>query len=487
MWPVPWSVLHRSTLLILKPALQLKFGQRQAMTPQLQQAIRLLQLSALELQQSVRDALSENVMLELEDGSDELTLPTVTETAALPAEPVLGETDVDPVSDPWADAHSGSGTADSAWSEDEASTEYADRTHDSLHEHLLGQLTLIRLSARDLAIGRAIIDSINDDGYLLDPLEAVVDALRPDVDARVSDVEAVLRTIQTFDPAGVGARTVGECIELQLAQLDPHTPGLLTAIEAVREHLPAVAAGEHSMLRRALEVSADELADALALIRASHPRPGSAYHRRLPEFVVPDVVVKRKGRQWIVELNSGAVPRLKINGDYAPLVTREHAAMRAQLQEARWLIKSIEMRNDTLLKVARTIVSRQNAFLEEGDEAMEPLVLREVAEAVDMHESTISRVTTGKYMLTPRGMYEFRHFFSSHVAAADGTEVSSTAIRAKIKKLIAGESADSPLSDSRIAELLAADGAKVARRTVAKYREAMRIAPSSERRAALGR
>ena len=262
---------------------------------------------------------------------------------------------------------------------------------------------------------------------------------------------------------------------------------MLTAIEAVREHLPAVAAGDQATLRRVLEVTADELADALALIRSSHPRPGSAYQSRLPEYVIPDVVVRRKGRQWAVELNGGAVPKLRINADYAPLVTREHAAMRAQLQEARWLIKSIEMRNDTLLKVAKTIVSRQKAFLERGDEAMEPLVLREVAETVDMHESTISRVTTGKYMLTPRGMYEFRHFFSSHVAAADGTEVSSTAIRAKIKKLIAGESSDNPLSDSRIAELLAADGAKVARRTVAKYREAMRIAPSSERRTALGR
>jgi RNA polymerase sigma-54 factor len=483
----PLPVVHRSAQLMLKPALQLKFGQRQAMTPQLQQAIRLLQLSAVELQQLVREALAENVMLDLEEDSDELTLPSVTETAALPAEPKIAEADTDPTSDPWADSHTKTGAADSAWSEDEGSTEYADLTHESLQEHLLGQLSLIRLTGRDLAIGRAIIDSINDDGYLLDPLDSVVAALRPEVDAQVTDVEAVLRKIQTFDPAGVGARSVGECIELQLAQLDPHTPGLLTAIEAVREHLPAVAAGEQATLRRALEVSTDELADALALIRASHPRPGSAYHPRLPEFVVPDVVVKRKGRHWHVELNGGAVPRLKINSEYAPLVSREHAAMRAQLQEARWLIKSVEMRNDTLLKVARAIVSRQNAFFENGDEAMEPLVLREVAEAVDMHESTISRVTTGKYMLTPRGMYELRHFFSSHVAAADGTEVSSTAIRAKIKKLIAGESADNPLSDSRIAELLAADGAKVARRTVAKYREAMKIAPSSERRAALGR
>ncbi len=472
---------------MLKPALQLKLGQRQAMTPQLQQAIRLLQLSAIELQQSVRETLADNVMLELEDGADELTLPAVTETASLPAESPATAPEADAVNDPWSDSHSGGGTTDSSWTDEESLPDYADRNGTSLQEHLLEQLTLARLNARDLAIGRALIDSINDDGYLFDPLETVIEVLSPDLAVGLPEVEAVLRTVQTFDPAGIGARSVGECIEIQLAQLDARTPGLLTAIEAVREHLPAVAAGDQAELRRALEVTADELADALALIRASHPRPGSAYQNRLPEYVVPDVVVKRKGRQWAVELNSGAVPRLRINAEYAPLVTREHAAMRAQLQEARWLIKSIEMRNETLLKVARTIVSRQSAFLERGDEAMEPLVLREVAEAVEMHESTISRVTTGKYMLTPRGMYELRHFFSSHVAAADGTEVSSTAIRAKIKKLIAGESPDNPLSDSRIAELLAADGAKVARRTVAKYREAMKIAPSSERRSALGR
>jgi len=476
---------------MLKPSLQLKLGQRQTMTPQLQQAIRLLQLSAFELQQAVREALAENVMLEMEDGNEELEQPTVRETATVPTDTPTTAPDIDPnndqSNDPWdGDLPSASGS-ESPWSGDDGAAEVADRTTASLHEHLLEQLLLARLGPRDLAIGRAIIDSINDDGYLLDPLENVVSVLRPDLEMSIAQVEKVLRTVQALDPAGIGARSVGECIELQLAQLDPQTAGLLTALEAVREHLPAVAAGDQAVLRRALDVGADELADALALIRASHPRPGSAYQHRNTEYVVPDVVVRRRGSGWVVELNAGAVPRLRVNAEYAPLVTREHAAMRAQLQEARWLIKSIEMRNETLLKVARTIVSRQSAFLERGDEAMEPLVLREVAETVDMHESTISRVTTGKYMLTPRGMIEFRHFFSSHVAAADGTEVSSTAIRAKIRKLIAGESPDNPLSDSRIADLLAADGAKVARRTVAKYREAMRIAPSSERRTVLGR
>lgn len=472
---------------MLKSVLQLKLGQRHAMTPQLQQAIRLLQLSAIELQQSVRETLAENVMLELEDGGDELELPTVTETAAVKEAEAQPEIEIDPAEDRWSDTHGESGAADRPWSDDDRLPEFADETGGSLQEHLVEQLLLAGLSPMNLAIGRVIIDSINDDGYLLEPLETLAEILRPALEVSLTQIEAVLRTIQLFDPAGVAARTVGECIELQLAQLDPRTPGLLTAIEAVRDYLPAIAAGDHAALRRQLAVTADELANALALIRASHPRPGSAFHRRPSDYVVPDVVVRRRGVSWAVELNSGAVPKLRVNPEYAPLVTADHPAMRAQLQEARWLIKSIDMRNETLLKVARTIVNRQTAFLDHGEEAMVPLVLREVAETVEMHESTISRVTTGKYMLTPRGMFEFRHFFSSHVAAADGTEVSSTAIRAKIKKLIAGESADNPLSDSRIAELLATDGAKVARRTVAKYREAMKIAPSSERRTVLGR
>ena len=472
---------------MLKPALQIKLGQRQAMTPQLQQAIRLLQLSALELQQAVRDSLADNVMLELEQSGEDAELSVGTATAALNRDEPTVKPDDDRVDDPWAEDQGGTGTTDAPWSEDDQAPDYADQVGTTLQEHLLEQLELTHLGAQQHAIGRAIIDAINDDGYVVDPLETIAEVLKPDLAVTVNAVSGVLKTVQSFDPVGVGARSVGESIELQLAQLAPRTPGLRTAIEAVREHLPLVAAADQSTLRRLLDVDADELTRALSLIRACHPRPGSTIHRRDPEYVIPDVVVRKRGHRWIVELNAGAAPRLRVNPEYTALVTREHTALRAQLQEARWLIKSIAMRNETLLKVARTIVARQTAFLERGEEAMEPLVLREVADTVEMHESTISRVTTGKYMLTPRGMYEFRHFFSSHVAAADGTEVSSTAIRAKIKKLIASESPESPLSDSRIAELLAVGGAKVARRTVAKYREAMRIAPSSERRAAHAR
>jgi RNA polymerase sigma-54 factor len=267
-------------------------------------------------------------------------------------------------------------------------------------------------------------------------------------------------------------------------QLAPDTPGLATALTVARGHLDLVATQQLPLLRRQLRVDEEELERALALVRACHPRPGSTIQQSQPEYVVPDVFVRRSEHGWVVELNAVALPRVRLNQGYAGLVTRaaDHAVLRAQLQEARWLLRSLEIRNETLLKVARCIVQRQAAFFEHGDEAMQPMVLRDVAEAVEMHESTISRVTTGKYMHTPRGVFEFRYFFSSHVAADDGTEMSSTAIRAKIRKLIAAEDASNPLSDSRIAELLAADGVQVARRTVAKYREAMNIAPSSERR-----
>jgi RNA polymerase sigma-54 factor len=308
--------------------------------------------------------------------------------------------------------------------------------------------------------------------------------LRPDLEVAPAEIERVLAVVQAFDPPGIGARSVAECIALQLGQLAPDTPGLSAAVEVARHHLDLVATQQLALLRRTMQIDEDELSRALALVRSCHPRPGSTIQPTQPDYVVPDVFVRRGQHGWVAELNAGALPRVRLNQSYAGLVTRaaDHAVLRTQLQEARWLLRSLEIRNETLIKVARCIVQRQSAFLDQGDEAMEPMVLRDVAEAVEMHESTISRVTTGKYMHTPRGVYEFRYFFSSHVAATDGTEIASTAIRAKIKKLIAGEDPANPLSDSRIAELLAADGARVARRTVAKYREAMQIAPSSERR-----
>jgi len=294
----------------------------------------------------------------------------------------------------------------------------------------------------------------------------------------------VLATIQQFDPAGVGARTVGECIELQLRQLDLATPGLDAALILAHQHLELVAAQQFGVLQRQMHCSGEELDVALALVRSCHPRPGSTIQPIHTEYVVPDVYARRSPQGWIVELNPASVPRVRLNESYAGMLTRaaDHAVLRTQLQEARWLLRSLEIRNDTMLRVARSIVERQSAFLDRGEESMEPMILRDVAEAVQMHESTVSRVTTGKYLHTPRGVFEFRYFFSSQVPGDDGAGVSSTAIRAKIRKLIAGESPARPLSDSQIAESLSTDGVQVARRTVAKYREALGIPPSSERR-----
>jgi RNA polymerase sigma-54 factor len=478
---------------MLKPSLQLRLGQQLTMTPQLQQAIRLLQLPTLDLQAQIREALESNIMLEAEE--DQELGPSLDDYAGSTDSDVEGngpdadETVVE-IGEDWTEPTATAG--DSPWSGSDSDD---DRANDiagqgeTLHDHLGWQLELARLSPRDLAIGRAIVDAINDDGYLTESVESLAAIVRPEFEPDVDEVEAVLRVVQQFDPVGVGARGPGECIELQLAQLDPATPGLALAIDIAHRHLELVATQQYAPLRRELRCSQEDLDQALALVRACHPRPGASMQSQATEYVVPDVFVRRSEYGWVVELNPSAVPRIRINAGYAGLITRasEHAVLRSQLQEARWLLRSLEIRNETLMKVARTIVQRQAAFLEQGEESMQPMVLKDVAAAIDMHESTISRVTTGKYMHTPRGVFEFRFFFSSHVAGEGGTEVSSTAIRAKIRKLIAQEAAESPLSDSRIAEILSKDGVQVARRTVAKYREAMGIASSGDRRRAAPR
>ncbi len=488
---------------MLKPSLQLRLGTQLTMTPQLQQAIRLLQLPLLELHQTISDALEQNPLLEAdEDGDGDVPLDSLEnhstapaiESAAQAASHADDSDDADEPAEPftegnetaadesWGDQPTAA-TSDTPWSGDDQPQEFSDDSSETLHEHLAYQLRLSRLGQRELAIGEALIDAIDDDGRLSDSLEMVQDCLRPDLECSTEEIERVLRVVQAFDPAGVGARSLGECIELQLAQLHPDTAGLETAIKVARDHL-ALIRDQRPLLRRTLGVGEEELGHALALVRSCHPRPGSTIQPYRPNYVVPDVFVRRGQHGWVVELNSGALPRIRVNQAYANHLGREHGQMRDLLKEARWLLRSLEIRNETLLTVARCIVERQAEFLEHGEQAMRPMVLREVAEAVDKHEATISRITTGKYMHTPRGVLEFRYFFSSHVAATDGTEMSSVVIRAKIKKLIELEDSGSPLSDNRLAELLAADGAQVARRTVAKYREAMKIAPSSERRTA---
>jgi RNA polymerase sigma-54 factor len=479
---------------MLKPALQLKLGQQLTMTPQLQQAIRLLQLPVLELQAQIREALETNVMLEAEDEAGSLetgesalepqfeTPTTANETSSETSE---REQEVDLIDDPdWSDGQV-TGPSEAPWSGDEDhSQDFSASKGETLQEHLTWQLEMSRLDERGMRIGAAIIDAINDDGYVIEPLEEIARNLQPEIVASVEEVERVLRHVQAMDPAGVGARSVSECIQLQLRQLDPATAGRETALAIAANYLDQVADQQYALLRRQLRVSDEEMDHALALVRACQPRPGSSVHSVPAEYIVPDVFVRRTERGWAVEINPASLPRIRVNQSYAGLIGRssDHAMLRTQLQEARWLIRSLEIRNDTLLKVARCIVQRQSAFLEHGDEYMQPMILKDVAEAVQMHESTISRVTTNKYMHTHRGVFEFRYFFSSHVAASDGTEMSSTAIRAKIRKLVAAEEPDKPLSDSRIAEILSQEGVQVARRTVAKYREALGIPPSSERK-----
>jgi len=482
---------------MLKPTLQLRLGQQLTMTPQLQQAIRLLQLPALDLQAHVREALESNVMLEsLDDSGDSTGVNEAPELREEPpgdireekAEQEFEAVDVEVVDDPWTETTAAAG--ETAWSGDgDKSQEFADQRGQTLREHLLWQLELVHLSPLDLAIARAIVDAINDDGYLTDSLEEIQRNLLPEVTCTMADMERALAAVQALDPVGVGARSISECILLQLGQLDPATPQLALAKQIAAEHLSLVAEQQLSLLRRQLRVTDEELHAAIALVRTCQPRPGAAIQSETAEYVVPDVFVRRGEHGWVVEINPSTVPRVRVNQNYADMLGRntDHSMLRAQLQEARWLLRSLEIRNDTLLKVARSIVQRQAAFFEQGEEAMQPMILKDVAEAIEMHESTISRVTTAKYMHTPRGVFEFRYFFSSHVSANDGTEMSSTAIRAKIRKLIAQEDAGSPLSDGRIAELLSQEGIPVARRTVAKYREAMAIPPSNERKKATPR
>ena len=486
---------------MLKASLQLRLGQQLTMTPQLQQAIRLLQLPALELLAHIREQLESNVMLEAEEDSDSTGTfeslgagPNDREAPHdagddAPADLAVehaehADPEVEIIEDSWQEASAAPGEAPWQGDDDERQQEYSDSRGESLHDHLQWQLEMARLDPRQRAIGRAVIDAINEDGYLHEPLDAIAATLKPEIEADEAEIAAMLSVVQGMDPLGVGARNVGECVSLQLMALQEDTPGRDTALTIAGAHLDLVAAREMAQLRRALKVSDEELEQALALVRGCHPRPGSQISTAAPEYVVPDVFVRRKDDGWTVEMNSSTLPRVRINESYASLIGRasSHATMRTQLQEARWLLKSLEIRHDTLLKVARSIVERQHAFLEQGEEHMRPMILRDIAAAIEMHESTVSRVTSGKYMHTPRGVFELRYFFSSQVEGADGSGTSSTAIRAKIRKLIRDEPAGAPLSDSRIAEVLSKEGIPVARRTVAKYRESMGIAPSNERR-----
>ena len=493
----------------MKPSLVLKMGQQLTMTPQLQQAIKLLQLSTLDLQQEIQEALEANPMLERqEDGDDfdnndpladgdelpsapaqEITFQDAPANAELPDENQWSEQIPSelPVDTAWEDIYQTS--ASSLPSNDDDEWDFTARTSagESLQSHLLWQLNLAPMSDKDRLIAMTLIDAISNDGYLEETLEELLESFDPELDIELDEIEAVLHRIQQFEPAGIGARDLRECLLLQLRQLPANTPWLKETQRLVSDHLDLLGSRDYSQIMRRMKLREEELKPAIDLIQRLNPRPGSQIESSEPEYVVPDVIVRKDSGRWLVELNQEAMPRLRVNPQYAGMVKRadsssDNTFMRNQLQEARWFIKSLQSRNETLMKVASQIVEHQRGFLEYGEEAMKPLLLHDIAEAVGMHESTISRVTTQKFMHTPRGIFELKYFFSSHVSTAEGGECSSTAIRAIIKKLVAAENAKKPLSDSKIAGLLEAQGIQVARRTVAKYRESLGIAPSSERK-----
>lgn len=476
-----WSGGH-CALFSMKQSLQLKIGQQLAMTPQLQQAIRLLQLSTLELQMEVQQALDSNMMLEtVEEDLGDMDGEEAEDVAPLdiPAELEV-DTDWDAIYD------QPSGIA--APSEGSGDFEAFRSSAESLVDHLNWQLEMAHVTDRDRAIGAAVVDAIDEEGYLRTSVEELRAALADDLeDLEEDEVEAVLRAVQNFEPPGVGARDLRECLLIQLRQLDETLVFRHEATTLLTEHFDLLAARDFDQIMRLMRVSREDLQAIMALVHALNPRPGTSSHPQPSEYVTPDVVVTRRKGQWHVALNAEAMPRIRVNPTYAGLVKRadnspDNTSMRSHLQEARWFIKSLQSRSETLLRVANCIVDRQRDFLEHGDEAMKPMVLHDVAEVVGMHESTISRVTTQKYMLTPRGVYELKYFFSSHVSTESGGEASSTAIRALLKKLIAAEYPGKPLSDSKLAAILGEQGINVARRTVAKYRESMSIPASSERK-----
>ncbi len=491
----------------MKPSLQLKFSQQLTMTPQLQQAIKLLQLSTLDLQQEIQEALDSNPLLEVEEGGDDHPVeknnmdgddpsveaaPTAS-SDSLEAGDALEKNDLPdelPIDSTWDEYYSASSAPAPGPSNNDDDQLFQGETTDNIQDHLLWQMRLTPFSDTDRAIATAIIDSIDESGYLNVPIEQILESVNSDdVEELVEmdEVECVLKRIQMFDPIGSGSRTPQECLFVQLRQFSDDTPWLTEARQLINEYSDLLSSKDYRTLMRKSRLKEDQLREAMRLLQTLNPRPGSALITKEPEYVIPDVSVNKKNGRWVVELNPDSLPKLSVNQQYAAMSRRSKNSsdsqfIRSHMQEAKWFIKSLESRNDTLMKVANCIVQQQMGFFEHGPEMMKPMVLNDVAEMVDMHESTISRVTTQKYMHTPRGIFELKYFFSSHVATESGGECSSTAIRALIKKLVAAETPSKPLSDSKIAQLLAEQGIKVARRTIAKYRESLSIPPSNQRK-----
>ncbi|WOH35873.1 RNA polymerase factor sigma-54 [Thalassotalea fonticola] len=498
----------------MRPSLQLRMGQHLTMTPQLQQAIKLLQLSTLDLQQEIQEALDSNPLLEV-DESGNLEENNANSDSHLDAKQATADTtdgseDAQPTHDEISTSEALTQneipeelSVDSTWEESfSAGTSntglggvnsddyvYQGETTESIQDHLTWQMELTPFSDTDRTIAIAIIDAIDDSGYLTVSSEDILSSLGNE-EVELDEIEAVLKRIHMFDPIGSGAKSIADCLLIQLAQFNPETPFLAEAKVVIKEHIDLLGNRDFRQIMRKAKLKEPQLKEVMKLIHSLNPRPGDAIVKQDEQYVIPDVSVFKKNGRWVVELNPDTAPKIGINNQYAAIAkttksSEDSQFIRSHLQEAKWFIKSLESRNDTLLKVSNCIVQQQQGFFEHGAEAMRPMVLNDIAEAVEMHESTISRVTTQKYMHTPRGIFELKYFFSSHVSTENGGECSSTAIRALIKKLIDAEIVAKPLSDSKMAELLSAQGINVARRTIAKYRESLGIPPSNQRKSLL--
>ncbi|EER5039042.1 RNA polymerase factor sigma-54 [Escherichia coli] len=474
----------------MKQGLQLRLSQQLAMTPQLQQAIRLLQLSTLELQQELQQALESNPLLEQIDTHEEIDTRETQDSETLDTADALEQKEMPeelPLDASWDTIYTaGTPSGTSGDYIDDEQPVYQGETTQTLQDYLMWQVELTPFSDTDRAIATSIVDAVDDTGYLTVPLEDILESMG-DEEIDIDEVEAVLKRIQRFDPVGVAAKDLRDCLLIQLSQFDKTTPWLEEARLIISDHLDLLANHDFRTLMRVTRLKEDVLKEAVNLIQSLDPRPGQSIQTGEPEYVIPDVLVRKHNGHWTVELNSDSIPRLQINQHYASMCNNarndgDSQFIRSNLQDAKWLIKSLESRNDTLLRVSRCIVEQQQAFFEQGEEYMKPMVLADIAQAVEMHESTISRVTTQKYLHSPRGIFELKYFFSSHVNTEGGGEASSTAIRALVKKLIAAENPAKPLSDSKLTSLLSEQGIMVARRTVAKYRESLSIPPSNQRK-----
>src|SRR5512132_801662 len=485
----------------MKPTLQLKLSQHLTLTPQLQQSIRLLQLSTIELNAEVERMLQENPLLERAETEDErpAEVPLAgpgrvgDEQERSTREVATDDNDRRTRDDApeAADFADYGGSGDSDWgggnSSDDDDFLPQQIATSTLRDHLNGQLALLNLPLRDRHVVTALIDALDEDGYLATPLEEIAELFPAELEIEPDDLSIALKYVQSFEPSGVGARDCAECLTLQLKTLPATTPFLADALKVVDGHLSLLANRDFTKLKRLLHTDDAGVRGVRDLIRSLSPRPGAAFAKAEANYVIPDVVVRKVRNQWVASLNEAAMPKLRLNRIYADILTRNRESsnqqLAAQLQEAKWLIRNVQQRFDTILRVAKAIVERQRRFFEHGEVAMRPMVLREIADMLSLHESTISRVTTQKYMLTPRGTFELKYFFGSHVATDTGGAASATAIRALIKQLIAAENTKTPLTDSKIADMLGEQGILVARRTIAKYRESLQIPPVNMRKA----